>query len=294
MRLVRAELLKARRRSATWVVFVVAVAIAAAIYLVAGTVLGGVGCQLTGGCLVEFPAAYQVANQVVFVLGGLLAVIYAAAFVGADWNWGVLRNVVARGESRVNYLLGKAVALAIIIAIAELLLFFFCIVMTYVAGALYGIPVASPLRGNGVADLLTDLLLGYPVLLERAAIGFAVAVLLRSQLAGGVIGVVLFVGEGIVTTLLTLYTLIDRASHGGFSGTGLPTFGPEWFQFLPIGVGGQVLNATPGATSGVGSLSIEGLFLRAVPVPEALIGTFAYMVVAVVIALIALNRQEIV
>ena len=139
VRLIRAELLKARRRSATYVIFIVAIAITAAIYLLAGRALGGLTCQFTGDCLIEFPAAYAVANQLLFGLGGLLAVIYAAAFVGADWNWGVLRNVVARGESRVNYLLGKAAALAILIGVAEVVLFFFCILMTYVAGALYGI-----------------------------------------------------------------------------------------------------------------------------------------------------------
>lgn len=293
MRLIRAELLKARRRSATYVIFVVAIAITAAIYLLAGRALGGLTCQFTGDCLIEFPAAYAVANQLLFGLGGLLAVIYAAAFVGADWNWGVLRNVVARGESRVNYLLGKAAALAILIGVAEVVLFFFCILMTYVAGALYGTPVASPLRGNGLADMATDLLLGYPVLLERAAIGFAVAVVMRSQLAGAVVGVVLFVGEGIITTVLTAFTLAGSLSRGGFSG-GLPTIGPEWFQFLPISMGGEVLNGAPGNASGLGSGSLEGLFLQPVGLSIALVGTLIYLVVAVVVALIALNRQEIV
>lgn len=293
MRLVRAELLKARRRAATMVIFVVAVVITALIYLLAGSALGGISCQFTGDCLIEFPAAYAIADQLVFGLGGLLVVVYAAAFVGADWNWGVVRNVIARGESRVNYLLGKAAALAILIAIAELVLFLFCIVMTYVAGALYGIPVASPLRGNGLEDFVASLVLGYPVLLERAAIGFAVAVILRSQLAGAVIGVVLFVGEAIITTVLTAFTLAGTLSQGGFGG-GLPSIGPEWFQFLPISMGGQVLNAAPGNASGIGSGSLEGLFLNSVPLEQALAGTLIYLVVATLIALAALNRQEIV
>ena len=42
------------------------------------------------------------------------------------------------------------------------------------------------------------------MVLERAALGFAVAVVLRSQLAGAVVGVVLYVGEGILTTILTV------------------------------------------------------------------------------------------
>ncbi len=49
----------------------------------------------------RFPAPTRLIDQFAFAtLGGLLAIVYAAAIVGADWNWGVLRNVIARGESR--------------------------------------------------------------------------------------------------------------------------------------------------------------------------------------------------
>ena len=88
MRLIRAELLKMRRRTATYVILALALAITGLIYLVSGRALGGLSCTFTGSCLIEFPAAYALAGQFAFGFGGLLAIVYAAAIVGADWNWG--------------------------------------------------------------------------------------------------------------------------------------------------------------------------------------------------------------
>jgi ABC-2 type transport system permease protein len=306
IRLVRAELLKARRRQATYVLLGLALVITVLIYAVIGRQIGGIACDIdlgdfsgSGTCLVEFPQAYGLMNQFAFsTLGGLLAIIYAAAFVGADWNWGVVRNVVARGESRARYLVAKALGLAILLFIGAMIIFVVAFVMTYVVGALSHVPVASPLRGGGIGDLVINLGLGYLVVLERAALGFAVAVVLRSQLAGAVVGIVLYVGEEIVTTFLTFATAIQHASNGGFGGgegtgggLGLPTFGPEWFQYLPMSIGNQVLSGAPGASSGL--TNIQGLFLRPVPLEQALPVLLVYLVAAIGLAIVALNRQEI-
>ena len=304
MRLIRAELLKARRRQATWVLLAVALGLTALIYLAIGRGLGGFACQLQlgdvelGTCLVEFPNAYSLMGQFAFALGGVLAIVYAAAFTGADWNWGVVRNVIARGEGRARYLMAKAAALAIVLAVGTLIIFLFAFLMTFVTAFAYGIPIASPLRGNGLLDFIANLALGYPVVLERAALGFAVAVVLRSQLAGAVVGVVLYVGEGILTTILTVVTVFANFSGagGGFPDPDesfLQVAGPEWFQFLPISVGSQVLNWVPGASFNPGTGGVEGLFLRPVPLEFALPAVGIYLVVAVGAAVIALNRQEI-
>src|SRR4051794_4219552 len=211
MRLVRAELLKIRRRRATYVTFLVALLLMVGVFFLAGA--AGAWDETSG--IIEFPAAYALINQFCFGLGGLLAVVYAAAYVGADWNWGVVRNVVARGESRTNYILAKAAALAIVLALALVLMYVVGIATLYVVGWLVHVPVARPFRANGLTDLLQNLLLGYPVLLERAAIGFSVAVLLRSQIAGAVIGIVLFLGESIVRLVLTGLTLRGNISSFG-------------------------------------------------------------------------------
>ncbi len=109
-------------------------------------------------------------------------------------------------------------------------------------GAIYGLPIANPFRGDGLRDLAEWVAFGYPVMLQRAAIGFAVAAIFRSQLAGAVVGIVLFLVESVVTTILTVFTLGDQLGGGDFGGAFEP-IGPEWFQFLPISIGGNVFSA---------------------------------------------------
>jgi hypothetical protein len=291
MRLIRAEILKARRRSATWVIFIVAGVLMTLTFLALGF-----GFQESG--IIEFPAAYAIMAQFAFGLGGLLGLVYAAAMTGADWNWGVVRNVIARGESRTRYLLAKGAGLAILLALAMLALFAIGIAMVYITGFFFNVPVGSPLRGDGLMDLLENLALGYPVLIQRAAIGFAVAVLLRSQLAGAVIGVVLFVGESIMSLILTGIAVATRFSQGGGGGlAGFEPIGPEWWQFLPISIGDYVISAAPGSSafsSAAGGGGLEGLLLKPVPLEIALPLVLLYMVIAVGIAVIAFLRQEIV
>ena len=305
MRLIRAELLKARRRTATWILLVVALALTALIYLLIGRSIGGVGCDITFGgidesCIVEFPASYALIDQFAFTtLGGLLAIVFAAAFVGADWNWGVLRNVIARGESRARYLLGKAAGLSIVLLAGCAIIFFFALAMTFLTAWTQGIPIASPLRGNGLVDLVANFGLGYIVVLERAALGFAVAVVLRSQLAGAVVGIVLYLGEGIITTYLTftaaaLYFSDSFGDGGGFVEGGLQQVGPEWFQYLPMTVGNQVLSWAPGVAGNIAAGGIQGIFLRPVPLEQALPALLIYLFVALGVSIVSLNRQEII
>jgi ABC-type transport system involved in multi-copper enzyme maturation permease subunit len=282
MRLVRAELLKARRRQATWVLLIAMLAIMGLIYLVAG-----IGFRALGA--IEFPGAYALIGQFGFGLGGLLALVYAAALVGADWNWGVIRQVIARGESRTNYLLAKAAALAILLGIALVIIFAFGIVMTYVSGAIWGVPVASPLRGRGLFNLIDWLVLTYPVLLQRAAIGMAVAVILRSQLAGAIVGVVLFLGEPIVRLMFIGLTAAG-AGLGDFVG-GIHRLGLQWWQFLPITVGDYVANAAPGSVNL--QSSFEGLFIEPVPLVLGLPAVLVYLALTVGAAVLAFNGQEI-
>jgi ABC-type transport system involved in multi-copper enzyme maturation permease subunit len=286
VRLVRAELLKIRRRTATYVVLGVGLLLMILTYLATG------GIYVFAG-IIEFPGAYALIGQFAFALGGLLAIVYSAAFVGADWNWGVLRNVIARGESRANYLLAKAAALAIVLGIAMLIVFVVGILLTYLQGAVNGVPVANPLRGRGLMDLVDWLVLGFPVLLQRAALGFAVAVLMRSQLAGAVVGIVLFLGESLLTTILTVVTFTSRGldPDGGF--LNFQPLEPQWFQFLPISVGGNVLNALPGGGGPIGEGGLQNLLIKPVPIEIAVPAVLVYLVVSVAIAIFALNRQEI-
>jgi len=288
-RLVRAELLKIRRRQATYVLFVIELVLTALVFLA-----GGRFWTISG--LVSFPQAYSTFFfQTIYQLGSLIAIVFAAAYVGADWNWGVLRTIVARGEGRERYLMAKFIALAITLAIALLLMFAAGFVLTFLQSVIYDIPMASPLRADGLQDLVVWIVVGFPVLLQRAAIGFAVAAIFRSQLAGAVVGIVLFLVESVLTTILTLLSATSSLGNGGLGGgldNGIQPVGPEWFQFLPVTIGGDVLGALPGG-GGLNSTDISSILLKPVPFPIATACVLVYLIVALALALIALRRQEI-
>lgn len=275
-----------RKRAATYVVLAVLLVVMALIYLLVGLTyeeeLGSRGVDL-----LRFPQAYGGIAQLVFGLGSLLAVAYAAAVAGADWNWGIPRLILSRGESRIGYVLAKAAGVAAMLILGVLIAYAVGIGLVYLAAALSGQRAGDPISGRGVPELLESLALGYPVLLERAAIAFAVATLLRSQLAGIVLGIVLYIGEGILTTILLGLALAARSDGSPFRGGPL---GPEWYQYLPFSIGGSVLTriSDGGAEGG-----FQALFLRPVPVNVALAAVALYLVVALAISVISVWRAEI-
>lgn len=288
MRLFSAELLILRRRAATYVVLGVLLVVMALIYVIVG--LSSVGDEgEAAGAFLRFPDAYAGMAQLIFGLGSLLAVVYAAAVAGGDWNWGIPRLILSRGESRVAYVLAKAAAVAVMLALGVLIAYLAGIVLVYLASGVAGIDAGSPVDGDSLTTLGESLALGYPVLIERAAIAFAVAILLRSQLAGIVVGIVLYIGEGILTAIMLGLAL---------AGSGLleiEPFGPEWYQYLPFSIGDGVLTNIGGGRGGGGGVDggFEGLFLRPVPLEIALVGVGLYLALALIVSVVAVWRAEI-
>ena len=281
MRLLAAEIIKLRRRWASYLVLGLLIGLMALIYLLVG--LSAAATSSGGATFLRFPSSYGFINQFVFGLGSLLAVAYAAAIAGADWNWGVFRVVVARGESRARYVVIKYIGVAIFLVLGILIAYLAGIVLTFLVGAMSGVSVGHPLAGGGAEDLARSLGLGSLVVVERAAIGFAVAMLLRSQLAGVVTGIVLFIGEQILATVVIVTTLSGR----GFQ-AGLERIGPEWFQFLPFSIGDAVLAEAP--TLGGGP---ENALLNPVPLEMALAVTVLYLLGSLAIAALSAERSQI-
>jgi ABC-type transport system involved in multi-copper enzyme maturation permease subunit len=280
IRMLSAELLKLRRRWATYVVLAVLIGLMALVYVLIGTVGRAPGGSGGGGVgILRFPTAFTAIDQFVFGLGGLLAIAYSAAIGGADWTWGIVRVVVARGESRSGYVLVKALALAIVLLIGVLIAYVAGILLTLLAAAMVGIRTGNPLAGSSLDSLIHALGYGYVVVLERAALGFGVAVLLRSQLAGIVAGIVLYIGEAILTGLLVVLTLRGSPALGAGE--------TQWFQFLPFSIGNSVLSGA-GNPNDIGSA-----LLQPVPLGTALAVTVGYLVVAIVIAAVSVERAEI-
>jgi ABC-type transport system involved in multi-copper enzyme maturation permease subunit len=244
----------------------------------------------TGIGQVPFNVVYAIVGNFVFGMGSLLVMIYVGAIVGGDYSWGVLRNVFSRGESRIRYALAKAASLAIVIAIGAAISLVLGELMLMLVGADGRIDFGSPFSADALTDLVKAFGLGCLVLFERAAIGFAVTVVLRSQIAGIVVGVILYIAEPFVAGFFALFSALGQITEQvGQVGPTTPQV--HWSQFLPFTVGSSVLTQGHAAFD---LLSISGGITAAAPLGQAVAVLLLYGVIALAIACLVMRRQEIV
>jgi ABC-type transport system involved in multi-copper enzyme maturation permease subunit len=204
VRVFRATLRKLVRRPATWVTFGLLVALLGLILMAAAaTSLNGTGRSATQArLLLTFPGAYTLILSFLHGLGGLFGVIYGASVAGSEWSWGTLKAAVARGESRSRYQLATFTAIALFIG--------FGLVAALAIGigvAIVGATIAN-VSTSGLND--TETLKQMPELMakswlaitEEGALGFAIATLARSQLAGIGAGIGSYFGEQFASIFL--------------------------------------------------------------------------------------------
>lgn len=199
MRLFVSALRKLAPRMATLLTFGLLagmlVLIDVAVVATRGAVEGGPGRPGNVLALITFPGAYNQILSFILGLGGLFAVIYGAAIAGSEWTWGTLKTAVARGESRSRYLLATFAAIAVVLAVG----FLFTALVGVIAAALGASVAGISLSGMGDRAALEALpehfLRGWVAITETAALGFAVATLARSQLAGIGVGIAVYFGE---------------------------------------------------------------------------------------------------
>jgi ABC-2 type transport system permease protein len=268
MRLFSSNLRKLVRRPASWVTFLLLVGMLLLLvfFIVVATVQisdpqGALGARQ----FLTFPAAYELTLQLVLGLGGLLAVTYGAAVAGSEWTWGTLKSAVARGESRTRYTLAGYAGVAVLTWIGVLGAFL-AGVLAVVLGAL-----ATHASLGGMGDL--EALGRMPELLARAflalamnaAIGYAVATVARSQLAGIGVGIGLFFLEGVAGVFL-----------------------PDVLRWFPFAASGAVA----GGTFGQGAAIQSGLGARLDP-DVAILVVLAWLAASLVVACVFTERAEI-
>ncbi len=145
--------------------------------------------------LVTFPGAYDLILSFLFGLGGLFAVIYGAAIAGSEWTWGTLKTAVVRGESRSRYMLATFAAIALVLAVGLFIAFLIGVGAAVLGSRIAGIPLDG-MGDTAVLGRLPELFArGWVAITATAALGFAVATLARSQLAGIGVGIAFYFGE---------------------------------------------------------------------------------------------------
>jgi hypothetical protein len=232
MRLFASGLRKLVRRLATFVTFGLLAGLLVLIMLAVGATAnrtGGTEAQRAAAlALVTFPAAYDSILSFMLGLGGLLAVTYGAAIAGSEWTWGTLKNAVARGESRSRYMLASFAAVAVVIAVGLLVVFVVGVVAAIVGANLAGVPTTGLSDAETLGRLPEQIVRGVFAIVEEGALGFAIATLARSQLAGIGAGIALYFGETFARLFLpdivkylpftAAGSAVATGSRGGFGG----------------------------------------------------------------------------
>jgi hypothetical protein len=267
MRLFRVSLRKLVRRPATWVTFLLLVGLLVLIFV--AVVASAQQPQTPEAALaarevVSFPAAYRVVLSMILGIGGLLAVTYGGAVGGSEWSWGTLKAAVARGESRTRYTVLTYAAVAVFAILGMVASF-----LVGIACAGLGASVLDVGLG-GVGD--TQALGELPELFLRAslavsmdvALGFAIATIAGSQLAGIGVAIGVYFAEGIASI-----------------------FVPQVIKWFPFASASAVV-------AGGGNVSVGGSSSPAELDPNtAILVVLAWLVGSLVVASLWTERAEI-
>jgi hypothetical protein len=195
MRIFTAGLRKLVGRPASFVSVGLLVGLLGLILIASATVPEEAGEGASPRALVTFPGAYDLILSFMFGLGGLVAVMYGAAVAGSEWSWGTLKNAVARGESRSRYMLGTFAAIVVMIGVGLAVTFVLGVVLALVGASIAGVSTAGLTDADTLNRMPALMARGWFAVVEQAAIGFAIATLARSQLAGIGAGIAFYFGE---------------------------------------------------------------------------------------------------
>ena len=272
MRLFASGLRKLVRRLATWVTFGLLAGLLVLILIAVGATADRASATSAQRAatltLVTFPAAYDAILSFILGLGGLFAVIYGAAIAGSEWTWGTLKNAVARGESRSRYTLLSFAAIAVVVAVGLVLAFVIGVVAAFIGANLGGVSTAGLGDPATLGRLPEQFVRGWLAIIEEGALGFAIATVARSQLAGIGAGIALYFGET-------------------FAGI----FLPDIVKYLPFNV--ATASVSTGATSGGGFGGGGGATIVALDANTALVLVVVWLIGALVVAAVFTERAEI-
>jgi ABC-type transport system involved in multi-copper enzyme maturation permease subunit len=244
MRIFRSGIRTLLRRPATYLTF----GILAGLLVLIIVAVTATGDELEGPeafLIITFPFAYEIILTFIIGLGGLFAVTYGAAVAGSEWSWGTLKAVVARGESRSRYILLTFAAVAAFVLLGILVSFAIGVAAAYIGALVADVNTAGVDDTEALRDLPELFGRGWYAMVEQGAIGFAVATLARSQLAGIGIGIALFFGEAFAGIFLP-----DIVPYLPFSAAG-----------AAVGIGGGPFEGGPGTLSQQTAMIVVGLWL---------------------------------
>jgi ABC-2 type transport system permease protein len=201
MRLFRSNLRRLARRPATLVTYLLLIGLVLLIILAVAAASGQAAdpqSALAARLILTFPAAWTVTLSMVLGIGGMLALTYGAAIAGSEWSWGTLKAAVARGEGRSWYTLMGIAGVTVMAWVGTLIAYAVGIVGAFAGAAAVHVASATVIDAQTAGDLAGQLARAGLGIAMDVAIGYAIATIARSQLAGIGAGIGLYFGEGIL------------------------------------------------------------------------------------------------
>jgi ABC-type transport system involved in multi-copper enzyme maturation permease subunit len=270
MRLFVADLRKLIRRPASLISILLMVGLLGLIFIAVGATARQAASEPGGAAAllaVTFPGAYTLILSFILGLGGLIAVIYGAAIAGSEWTWGTLKTAVARGESRSRYQLSMFAAIALLVGVGLVIVFIATVITALIGAQLAGVSTSGVSDADAIGRIPEQMGRVWLAVAEQTAVGFAVATLARSQIAGIGAGIGLYIGEQFAALLLG-----------------------DFVQYLPFNAAGAVVAMTDEAFGGGGG----GGQLTARLEPDlALLVVAAWLVGSLAVASLFTERAEI-
>jgi ABC-type transport system involved in multi-copper enzyme maturation permease subunit len=207
-----AELLKLRKRPATWVIGIIFAAATLVfgyllIYLVTVAVSGaetpqGAQTPQPGVPPLLLPEGFLTNVIGTFAnFGSGLALIIGALAMGSEYGWDTFKVILTQRPGRLGFLTGK------LLAVALALLAITVAIMILGAGASYGIAIIEDAAVDwpGPVEILKGIGAGWLILTTFAAMGMALATLFR--------GTALAIGIGLVYVLVLESIFVGLASQ---------------------------------------------------------------------------------
>jgi hypothetical protein len=187
MRLVRASLLKLVRRPATRRTLLVLAVFLALLYLTFGMSVGTAtnpAARAANNDMLVFPEALRNLASMLLAFAGIAGAGYAGTVAASEWSWSTFRAALARGESRVRYVVGLFVAIALLTLVAWLVLCVVGIGLILLAATIGGVDAGDPFGSTDLGVVPVLIACGGWAVLMQVAIGFAVSFISRSAVGG--------------------------------------------------------------------------------------------------------------
>lgn len=274
MRLLLAGLLKLRTRTASLVAAIVAAILVGLEFLLIGvsmsmpTASSGTDPE-TLRWLLTFPGAYDAILSIVYVFGGLVALIYVAAIAGTEWTWGTLKVAVTRGESRTRYVVATFAALAVMLLVGVVIAFLAGVLGAMVGASIARMPVEGLTDSAAMPHVAVTILRCWIAVASLCAVGYAIAMIAKSQMAG----------VGMVIGLYVASVVMPIA---------LPKVIQDVLEYLPFSVAAEAIGLSGPATEGGGSAAATAMDPNL-----ALVITIGWLIASLAVAAWATERADI-